>query len=230
MLDEIKSEVLEANRQLFSLNLTNLTWGNVSGIVRDKQLVVIKPSGVHYNDLTRKDLVIVDLNGKVVEGKLKPSSDTLTHLKLYKEFPKIGSVVHTHSLYATSWAQAGHHLPVYGTTHADYFYGYIPCTRSMKKNEIFKNYEKNTGNLIVETFKELSIDPNKVPSVLVKNHAPFSWGYDVNTALENALVLEKIAEKALWTKLINKGINPIQDELLSKHYLRKHGQNAYYGQ
>src|SRR5699024_8500121 len=175
MLEKVKKEVLEANKQLPNLNLVTLTWGNVSGIDREKELVVIKPSGVHYGDLKLTDLVTVDMDGNVVDGHLKPSSDTPTHLLLYKNFTNIGGVVHTHSSYATSWAQAGRHLPAYGTTHADYFYGNVPCTRKMTSTEIEKNYEHETGNVIIELFSKLSLNPVDIPSVLVNGHAPFSW-------------------------------------------------------
>lgn len=230
MLEKIKGEVLAANKQLPLLKLVTLTWGNVSGVDRNKGLVVIKPSGVHYDDLKIDDLVVVNMEGVVIEGDLKPSSDTPTHLALYKKFTDIGGIVHTHSSYATSWAQAGRDLPVYGTTHADYFFGKVPCTRKMKEDEVTTEYEKETGNIIVETFKDQSIDPNKVPSVLVNGHAPFTWGGNSLLALENALVLEEIAKMSIWTEQINHNAKPICETLLSKHYLRKHGQDAYYGQ
>lgn len=230
MLEKIKKEVLEANQQLPKLNLVTLTWGNVSGIDRENGLVVIKPSGVHYNDLKMEDLVVVNMTGEVVEGHLKPSSDTPTHLILYERFPEIGGVVHTHSSYATSWAQAGRNMPAYGTTHADYFYGAIPCTREMTQEEIETNYEYETGMVIAETFANQAVNPNDVPSVLVHGHAPFSWGKNALSAVENSLVLEEVAKMANWTEQINKDSVAIEDTLLSKHYLRKHGKNAYYGQ
>jgi L-ribulose-5-phosphate 4-epimerase len=230
MLEEIKKSVLVANKQLPDLNLVTLTWGNVSQIDREKELVVIKPSGVHYNDLKIEDLVVVNMSGEVVDGHLNPSSDTPTHLLLYKKFPQIGGVVHTHSSYATSWSQAGRSLPAYGTTHADYFYGEVPCTRKMTKEEIESDYEYETGKVIVDTFNKQGINPDQIPSVLVQGHAPFSWGKNALNAVENALVLEEVAKMAYWTEQINEGAVVIDDTLLSKHYLRKHGKDAYYGQ
>jgi L-ribulose-5-phosphate 4-epimerase len=230
MLERLKKEVLEANLQLPKHNLVTFTWGNVSGIDREQNLVVIKPSGVPYEELSIEDLVIVDLEGRIVEGDLRPSSDTPTHLALYRAFPLIGGVVHTHSPWATTWAQAGRSIPALGTTHADYFYGEIPCTREMAKEEIERAYELETGNVIIETFEEEGLDPLAIPGVLVFNHAPFSWGKTANQAVHNAVVLEEIAKMAFHTYQLNPTINPIQQFLLDKHYLRKHGANAYYGQ
>lgn len=228
MLEELKQEVLEANLALPKYGLVTFTWGNVSGFSKEDGLVVIKPSGVAYEDLKAEDMVVVDLEGKVVEGKLKPSSDTPTHLVLYRNFPNIGGVVHTHSPWATSWAQAGKSIPALGTTHGDYFYGTIPCTRKMTEQEIQENYELETGNVIVETFKE--IDPNQIPSVLVHSHASFNWGKDASEAIHNAVVLEEVAKMALHTFQLNPQAEPMDQALLDKHYLRKHGSNAYYGQ
>jgi L-ribulose-5-phosphate 4-epimerase len=228
LLEDLKKEVLEANQALPKNNLVTLTWGNVSGIDREKNLVVIKPSGVPYHQLKLDDLVVVDLDGNVVEGHLKPSSDTPTHLALYKHFQDIGGVVHTHSPYATSWAQAGKVIPALGTTHADYYYGTIPCTRPMTKEEILGDYELETGNVIIETFEKLN--PNEIPSVLVYGHASFTWGKNPSKAIENAIVLEEVAKMGLWTFQLNNGATPMDQTLLDKHYLRKHGVFAYYGQ
>jgi L-ribulose-5-phosphate 4-epimerase len=228
MLEELKQVVLEANLQLPKYQLVTFTWGNVSGIDREKGLVVIKPSGVEYGKLTRDDMVVVDLEGNVVEGYLKPSSDTPTHLLLYKEFPQIGGVVHTHSPWATVWAQAGKGIPALGTTHADYFYGEIPCTRKMTEEEIKGAYERETGKVIVETFR--FIDPMQIPGVLVCGHGPFAWGKDPLNAVHNAVVLEEVAKMAARTYSLNPEIQPIDRALLDRHYLRKHGANAYYGQ
>jgi L-ribulose-5-phosphate 4-epimerase len=230
MLEQLKKEVLEANLQLPKHNLVTFTWGNVSGIDREQNLIVIKPSGVHYEELTIEDLVVVDLEGRIVEGNLRPSSDTLTHLALYRAFPTIGGVVHTHSPWATSWAQAGRPIPALGTTHADYYYGEIPCTREMTQDEIDRAYELETGNVIIETFEKQGLDPVAMPGVLVFNHAPFCWGKNANQAVHNAVVLEEVAKMALHTFQLNPNVNPIQQFLLDKHYLRKHGKNAYYGQ
>lgn len=228
MLEELKQEVLEANLALPKHGLVTFTWGNVSGICREKELIVIKPSGVSYDDMKVDDMVVVDFTGKVVEGALNPSSDTPTHLVLYQKFPDIGGVVHTHAPWSTSWAQAGRSLPALGTTHGDYFYGTIPCTRSMTAEEINGAYELETGNVIVETFKD--IDPNAIPSVLVHSHAPFSWGKDAEEAVHNAVVLEEVAKMALQTYQLNSTVPPMDQALLDKHYLRKHGSGAYYGQ
>lgn len=230
MLEQLKKEVLEANLELPRKGLVVYTWGNVSGIDRDKGLVVIKPSGVQYEELTLDKLSVVDLDGKIVEGRYKPSSDTATHLELYKAFDEIGGIVHTHSEWATSYAQAGMHIPPLGTTHADYFYGAIPCTRDMMKDEIQGDYEKETGRVIVETFK--TIKPMDIPAVLVKEHGPFTWGKNPRDAVYHSVVLEEIAKMAVKTLAIQSecvGHNMKQD-LLDKHFLRKHGNNAYYGQ
>lgn len=228
MLEDLKQSVLEANLALPKHNLVTFTWGNVSGINREENLIVIKPSGVAYEDLKKEDMVVVDLEGNVVEGELNPSSDTPTHILLYKKFPEIGGVVHTHAPWSTSWAQAGRSIPALGTTHADYFYGEIPCTRRMTEEEINGAYELETGNVIVETFKD--IKPNEIPSVLVHSHAPFSWGKDPEEALHNAVVLEEVAKMALQTYQLDPTKPNMDQELLDKHYLRKHGVSAYYGQ
>ena len=228
MLEELKQIVCKANLELPKYGLVTFTWGNVSGIDREKGLVVIKPSGVEYDNMKPEDMVVVDLDGKVVEGKYKPSSDTPTHLALYKAFPNIGGVVHTHSRWATSWAQAGRGIPAYGTTHGDYFYGEIPCTRKMTIEEIRGEYEKETGNVIIETFEGKSADD--IPAVLVHSHGPFTWGTDPHNAVHNAVVLEELAFMAFHTEAIQPGKETMQQELLDKHYLRKHGANAYYGQ
>ncbi len=230
MLEELKQKVYEANMLLPKHGLVTFTWGNVSAIDRASGLFVIKPSGVDYDVMKPEDMVVVDLDGKVVEGKLNPSSDTPTHLELYKGFPKIGGVVHTHSTYATSFAQSGRDIPCYGTTHADYFYGNIPCVRCLTKEEIDEAYELNTGKLIVSEFERLGRDPEAVPAVLCKNHGPFAWGKDAMNAVHNAVVLEEVAKMALFTEQINKDVAPAPSELQDKHYFRKHGANAYYGQ
>lgn len=227
MLEELKQSVLEANLLLPKYNLVTFTWGNVSGIDREKGLVVIKPSGVEYDKLTVEDMVVVDLDGKVVEGNLRPSSDTPTHIELYKAFENIGGVVHTHSRWATIFAQAGKGIAPLGTTHADYFYGEIPCTREMTGNEIGGEYEKETGKVIIETFDELEAD--EVPAVLVHSHGPFTWGKNPLEAVHNAVVLEECAMMAWHTEMLV-GDGNMSDALLDKHYLRKHGKNAYYGQ
>ncbi len=228
MLEQLKQQVLEANLQLPEHHLVTFTWGNVSGIDRKSRLVVIKPSGVEYSKLQAEDMVVVDLEGNVVEGHLKPSSDTATHLALYKEFEDIGGIVHTHSQWATIWAQAGRSIPALGTTHADYFYGEIPCTRKMKKHEIEGAYELETGNVIIETFAGKS--PAELPGVLVNNHGPFCWGKDAHNAVHNAVVLEEIAKMAYHSLTLQPNVKAIDQELLDKHYLRKHGAKAYYGQ
>ncbi|EPR29283.1 MULTISPECIES: L-ribulose-5-phosphate 4-epimerase [Geobacillus] len=228
MLEELKRAVLEANLQLPQYRLVTFTWGNVSGIDRERGLVVIKPSGVAYDKLTIDDMVVVDLTGNVVEGDLKPSSDTPTHLWLYKQFPGIGGIVHTHSTWATVWAQAGKGIPALGTTHADYFYGEIPCTRPMTNEEIQGAYELETGKVITETFRFL--DPLQMPGVLVHGHGPFAWGKDPANAVHNAVVLEEVAKMAARTYMLNPNAQPISQTLLDRHYLRKHGANAYYGQ
>ena len=228
MLEELKNRVLEANLALPKHGLVTFTWGNVSGIDREKGLVVIKPSGVGYDGMTADDMVVVDLNGNVVEGNWKPSSDTPTHLVLYKAFPDIGGIVHTHSRWATSFAQAGKGIPPYGTTHGDYFYGEIPCTEKMTPLEIGGDYETETGNVIVRTFRDKAYAD--IPAVLVNAHGPFTWGSDPDNAVHNAVVLEELAFMAYHTQRINPSAGPMQKELLDKHYLRKHGVNAYYGQ
>ena len=230
MLAELKREVLEANLLLPKHGLVTFTWGNVSGIDREKGLVVIKPSGVEYDGMTAEDMVVVDLDGKVVDGKWKPSSDTPTHLALYKAFPALGGVVHTHSRWATSFSQAGRGIPAFGTTQGDYFYGEIPCTRKMTPQEIAGEYELETGNVIIETFRTRGIDPAQVPAVLVNSHGPFAWGKDAHEAVHNAVVLEEVAFMAFHAMALTPGLPPMQQELLDKHYLRKHGANAYYGQ
>ena len=230
MLEELKEKVFHANLELVKHGLVIFTWGNVSAIDRESGLVVIKPSGVSYDDMKAEDMVVVDLDGKVVEGRLKPSSDTPTHVVLYKAFPEIGGVVHTHSTYATAWAQAGCDIPNIGTTHADYFYGEIPCVRCLTKEEINSAYEENTGHLIVSEFKRMKKDVMAVPAVLCKNHGPFSWGKDAKEAVHNAVVLEEVAKMAYRTELIHPQVAPAPQELQDKHYFRKHGANAYYGQ
>jgi len=230
MLGALKKQVLEANLLLPKYNMVTFTWGNVSGIDREQGLVVIKPSGVPYEELKVEDLVVVNLDGEVVDGNLRPSSDTATHIALYKAFPKLGGVVHTHSPWATSWAQAGRSIPALGTTHADYFYGEIPCTRSLTEGEIKRGYELETGNVIIETFETGGLDPVAMPGVLVSGHAPFCWGKDAMQAVHNAVVLEEVAKMALHTYQLNPAVDPIDQFLLDKHYLRKHGANAYYGQ
>ncbi len=228
MLEGIKRRVLKANLLLPKYDLVTFTWGNVSEIDREKELVVIKPSGVPYDELTKDKLVIVNLEGETVEGDLKPSSDTATHLELYKNFPKIGGIVHTHSPWATSWAQAGQGIPCFGTTHADHFYGQIPCTREMRNNEIEENYEKETGKVIVETFREKN--ENDIQAVLVNSHGPFVWGSDAEQAVKNSVVLEEIAKMAYRTVQLDKNKSSINSTLLDKHFLRKHGKDSYYGQ
>ena len=228
MLKELKNKVFKANIELVKHGLVIFTWGNVSGIDRKKGYVVIKPSGVSYEDMTAEDMVVVDLDGNVVEGKLKPSSDTPTHLVLYKSFKNIGGVVHTHSSWATSWAQAGMGIPALGTTHADYFYGEIPCTRKLNDSEIKGAYEKETGNVIVERFANLN--PDYIPGVLVNSHGPFAWGKDAHDAVHNAVVMEECAKMALRSFTINPKLQPIEQALLYKHFMRKHGKDAYYGQ
>ena len=230
MLEQLKQNVWKANMALPKHKLITFTWGNVSGIDRESGLVVIKPSGIEYDGMTAEDMVVVDLDGKVVEGKWRPSSDTLTHVELYKAFPAIGGIVHTHSPYATSWAQAGRDIPCYGTTHADYFYGDIPCLRCLTREEIDEAYERNTGLLIVSEFIRLDKDPVAVPGCLCKNHGPFAWGKDPAEAVHNAVVLEECAKMAFQCELINPQVRPAPQELQDKHYLRKHGKNAYYGQ
>ncbi|MCI9361073.1 MAG: L-ribulose-5-phosphate 4-epimerase [Hungatella sp.] len=228
MLEELKRQVYRANMELPERGLVTYTWGNVSGIDRESGLFVIKPSGVDYDSLGPDDMVVMSLDGKKVEGKLNPSSDTATHLELYKAFQEIGGVVHTHSSMATAWAQAGRELPCYGTTHADYFYGTIPCTRNLTEKEIEEGYEKNTGLVIIETFK--GRNPVYVPGVLCKNHGPFTWGKDAAEAVHNAVVLEEVAKMNLYTEMLNPKAGAAPQYMQDKHFMRKHGPNAYYGQ
>ena len=228
MLEELKQKVYEANMELPKRNLVTYTWGNVSGIDREKGLFVIKPSGVDYEDLRPEDMVVIDLDGNRVEGRYNPSTDTATHLELYKAFEEVGGVVHTHSPWATVWAQAGRCIPSYGTTHADYFYGEIPCARSLTPEEIEEAYEKNTGKVIIEAFEDRN--PMYVPGVLCTNHGPFTWGKDAAGAVYNAVVLEEVAKMAHYTEMIRPDVTPIPKPLMDKHFLRKHGANAYYGQ
>jgi L-ribulose-5-phosphate 4-epimerase len=238
MLEELKEKVCKANLDLVKHGLVIFTWGNVSAIDRASGLVVIKPSGVSYDNMKPEDMVVVDLDGNVVEGSLRPSSDTPTHLVLYRNFPNIGGVVHTHSTYATAWAQAGRDIPSIGTTHADYFHNDIPCTRDMKKAEVFGEYEKETGNVIVERFK--GMNPDDTPAVLVRNHGPFAWGTDADNAVHNAVVLEEVAKMAFIASSVHlagsiymgpaSNTPSMNKHLIEKHYSRKHGPNAYYGQ
>lgn len=228
MLDVLKKQVLEANLLLPKYGLVTFTWGNVSGIDRSQGLVVIKPSGVSYDGMSVEDMVVLDLEGNVVDGKWKPSSDTPTHLELYKAFPDCGGIVHTHSRWATSFAQAGRGIAAMGTTHGDYFYGEIPCTRPMTDEEIKGEYEKETGKVIIEAFE--GKDPAAVPGVVVYSHGPFAWGKDAMDAVHNAVVMEEVAFMDLHAMMLNPEITPMQQTLLDKHYLRKHGKNAYYGQ
>ena len=228
MLEQLKKQVLEANLLLPKYGLVTFTWGNVSGIDRESGLVVIKPSGVPYEGMTEEDMDVVDLDGKRVEGKWKPSSDTPTHVELYKAFPALGGIVHTHSRWATTFAQAGLDIPAMGTTHGDYFYGDIPCTRKMTPQEIAGEYEKETGRVIIETFAGKS--PADIPGVTVHSHGPFAWGKDAMDAVHNAVVMEEVAFMDWHAMMINPAAGRMQQELLDKHYLRKHGKNAYYGQ
>ena len=230
MLKKLKHAVYEANMELPHRGLVTYTWGNVSGIDRERGLVVIKPSGVSYDELTPDDPVVLDLDGKVVDGKLNPSSDTKTHLELYKAFPEIGGIVHTHSPYAVGWAQAGRDIPAYGTTHADYFYGPVPCCRSLTEQEVEEDYERNTGLVIVETFRQRELDPFHVPGAICRNHGPFTWGKDAAQAVYHAVVLEEVAKMAVYTTQIAPDAQPAPQYVLDKHFLRKHGPNAYYGQ
>lgn len=228
MLEELKQQVYEANMLLPEYGLVTFTWGNVSGIDRKNGLFVIKPSGVEYAKLTAADMVVMDLEGNRVEGEYNPSSDTPTHLELYRAFPNVGGIVHTHSSWATSWAQAGRGIPCYGTTHADYMYGEIPCVRCLTKEEIESAYEKNTGLLIADYFKNR--DYEATPAVLCRNHGPFAWGKDAGEAVHNAVVLEEVAKMAARCEMIKPGVTPAPQELQDKHYYRKHGADAYYGQ
>lgn len=228
MLEQLKEEVYRANMELPEHGLIVYTWGNVSAIDRESGLVVIKPSGVNYATMKPEDMVVVDLEGNVVEGDLRPSSDTPTHVELYKAFPGVGGVVHTHSSWATSWAQAGRSIPCYGTTHADYFYGEIPCARVLTPEEVESAYEKNTGKVIIEAFE--GKDPLAVPGVLCTSHGPFTWGKNAAEAVHNAVVLEEVAKMATRTEMLNPNITPAVQYVQDKHYFRKHGANAYYGQ
>lgn len=230
-LPQLKQQVLEANLDLPQHKLVTFTWGNVSAVDRERGLVVIKPSGVEYAHMQVEDMVVVSLaSGQLIEGNWKPSSDTATHLALYREFADIGGIVHTHSRHATIWAQAGLDIPAWGTTHADYFYGAIPCTRLMTTEEIECDYELNTGRVIIETFRQRDISPNAIPAVLVNAHGPFAWGKDAHNAVHNAVVLEEVAYMAIFSRQLMPGIGSMQQVLLDKHYLRKHGKHAYYGQ
>ena len=228
LLEKLREEVLCANLDLPKHGLVTFTWGNVSGIDRDSGLMVIKPSGVSYEAMRVTDMVVLNLQGEIVDGALRPSSDTPTHLVLYRECPAIGGIVHTHSTHATAWAQAGRPIPAFGTTHADYFYGEIPCSRPLTKAEIDEAYEANTGKVIVDTLA--GRNPLQVPGMLVCEHAPFAWGKSPDDAVHNAVVLEEVARMALYTVMLNPARPPIASHLLDKHYLRKHGANAYYGQ
>ena len=231
MLEQLKETVLKANLLLPKHGLVTFTWGNVSGVDREQGLMVIKPSGVEYDEMCADDMVVVSLEtGERVEGRYKPSSDTPTHIALYRAFPNIGGVVHTHSRWATSFAQAGRGIPAFGTTQGDYFYGEIPCTRLMTAEEIHGEYELETGNVIIETYKERGINPDYVPACLVHSHGPFAWGTDPMNAVHNSVVLEEVAFMAFHAMALTPGLPPMQQELLDKHYLRKHGPNAYYGQ
>lgn len=230
MLEKLKQSVYEANMELPRRGLVTYTWGNVSGIDREKGLVVIKPSGVRYEELTPDKLVVLDLDGKVVEGELNPSSDTKTHLVLYREFPALGGVVHTHSPCAVAWAQAGRDIPCYGTTHADYFYGPVPCARALTPEEIDEDYERNTGRVIVEEFRARGIEPAHVPAVICRSHGPFAWGADAAEAVYHAAVLEEVAHMALLTLAVDADAMPAPQHLQDKHFMRKHGPQAYYGQ
>lgn len=230
MLEALKEQVYFANMELPRRGLITYTWGNVSGIDRELGYFVIKPSGVDYDVLRPEDMVIMDLKGNQVEGHYKPSSDTPTHLELYKKYPEIGGIVHTHSPEATGWAQAGRDIPLYGTTHADYFLGPIPCTRNLTPEEIAEAYERNTGAVIIETFEKRGIQPAYTPAVLCRNHGPFAWGKDAPEAVHNAVVLEEVAKMARYTELLDPGVKPAPDSIKDKHFYRKHGPNAYYGQ
>ena len=230
MLEELKKKVYEANMDLPKYGLVTFTWGNVSEIDRESGYFAIKPSGVEYDKMTPDDMVIMDMNGKKIEGKYEPSSDTATHIELYKAFADVGGIVHTHSIYATSWAQSGRSIPCYGTTHADYFYGEVPCIRCLTKDEIDADYEGNTGSLIVKEFIRLCKDPAAVPAVLCKNHGPFTWGVDAKDAVHNAVILEEVAKMAYLSESINHHVQAAPQEVQDKHYYRKHGANAYYGQ
>jgi L-ribulose-5-phosphate 4-epimerase len=230
LLESLKEIVFKANLELVEQKLVIYTWGNVSGYDPEKKLIVIKPSGVSYDTMKAEDMVVVDLDGNVVEGDKRPSSDTPTHIELYKKYPDLRGVVHTHSEWATSFAQAERAIPVYGTTHCDYFYGAIPCTRQLSNEEIQTEYEKNTGLVIIDTLSNLGIDPLQVPGINVGHHGPFTWGTSPSDAVHNAKVMEEVAKMAFRAEQLNPATRPVKQELLDKHYLRKHGKNAYYGQ
>ena len=230
MLEELKERVLKENLELDKRGLVTYTWGNVSAIDREKGLIVIKPSGVKYEDMKAEHMVVVDLEGNVVEGNYRPSSDTATHIELYKKYTELGGVVHTHSTFATSWAQACNDIPAYGTTHADYFYGDIPCTRRLTEEEITRDYETETGKVIIETIEARKIKAIEVPGIVVASHGPFTWGKTPEEAVYNAVVLEEVAKMAYYTSSINPRIRQADKYLQDKHYFRKHGANAYYGQ
>ena len=230
MLEALKQAVYEANMELPRRGLVTYTWGNVSGIDRETGYVIIKPSGVDYEDLTPDKLVVLDLDGNIIEGDLNPSSDTKTHLELYKAYPEVGGIVHTHSPYAVGWAQAGRDIPAYGTTHADYFYGPIPCARHLTVEEVEEDYEKNTGKSIIETFQTRQLNPLHVPAVICHSHGPFTWGKSPAQAVYHAVVLEEVAKMALFTAQIDPGAAPAPQHIQDKHFMRKHGPNAYYGQ
>jgi len=230
MLETLKQAVYEANMELPRRGLVTYTWGNVSGIDRESGLVIIKPSGVNYEELTPDKLVVLDLEGNVVEGNLNPSSDTKTHLELYKAYPELGGIVHTHSPYAVAWAQAGMDIPCYGTTHADYFYGPVPCARSLTLEEVEADYERSTGEVIIETFSQRGINPVHVPAVICRNHGPFTWGKNAAQAVYHAVVLEEVARMALLTAQLAPQVGPAPQYLQDKHFMRKHGPNATYGQ
>lgn len=230
MLEQLKEEVFQANLELPERGLIKYTWGNVSAVDREKGLFVIKPSGVGYDDMKASDMVVCDFDGNVIEGDLNPSSDMPTHAVLYKEFPEIGAVVHTHSTWATIWAQAGLDVPAMGTTHADTFYGTVPCARFLTQAEIDRGYEQETGNAIVETFRERGIKPMEVPGVLLHGHGPFTWAKDAKGAVLNAVVLDEVCKTNLFARQLNAFAEELPQRILDKHYLRKHGENAYYGQ
>lgn len=230
MLEELKKTVYEANMELPRRQLVTYTWGNVSGIDREKGLVVIKPSGVDYENLSPENMVVVDLNGNTVEGDYRPSSDTKTHVELYRAFPDLGGIVHTHSPYAVGWAQAGKDIPCYGTTHADYFYGPVPCTRNLTEEEVEEDYEGNTGKVIVAAFTERKLNPVWVPGVICRNHGPFTWGKNPAQAVYHAVVLEEVAKMALFTVQLDAQAAEAPKHVVNKHFMRKHGPNAYYGQ
>ncbi len=230
MLERLKEQVYQANKELPKRGLVTFTWGNVSGFDRETGYFVIKPSGVEYEKLTPEDMVVMNLEGEKIEGKCKPSSDTATHIELYRAWPKLGGIVHTHSSYATSWAQSGRDIPCYGTTHADYIYGPVPCARGLTREEIEDAYEKNTGRVIVETFRQRGLNPLHIPCILCTKHGSFAWGKDAMEAVHNAVVLEECAKMAGWTELLKEGVEPANKTIMDKHFFRKHGENAYYGQ